>query len=323
MPFITTFLYSQFFVTPPPPRASFQGKTVIITGSNTGLGFEAALHIARLDAEKVILAVRTISKGEEARRHILRSIGCKADSIEVWDLDMSRSASVKAFAQRAQGLKRLDVLIANAGISPTEFELSPDRNEMAAQVNIISTFLLCFLLLPQLQQTSQEHAVETHLEVVSSELYQIASKPEGAHLFERLNDPNKFGAGSQYSTTKLIEVLVCRELAAKVSSPIITTVNPGLCHSELGRSFQGTLYYVRGAFVSVMARTTEVGSRCLVAGACSGRNSHGQFMSDGANQEVATWIESQGGKQCQKTVWDQTIKMLERIEPGLITKAGL
>lgn len=177
MPFITTFLYSQLFITPPPPTASFQGQTVIVTGSNTGLGFEAALHIARLGAEKLILAVRTISKGEEARRHILRSTGRDADSVEVWDLDMSRSASVKAFSTRAKSLERLDVLIANAGISPTVFELSPDGNEMSAQVNVISTFLLCFLLLPQLQETARRHNVRTHLEVISSELYQIAKRP--------------------------------------------------------------------------------------------------------------------------------------------------
>ena len=83
MPFITTFLYSQFFVTPPPPTASFQGKTVIVTGSNTGLGYEAALEIARLGVEKLILAVRTFSKGNEARRLILRSTGREPDSIEI------------------------------------------------------------------------------------------------------------------------------------------------------------------------------------------------------------------------------------------------
>jgi retinol dehydrogenase-12 len=323
MPFITTFLYSQFFVTPPAPTASFGGKTVIVTGSNTGLGYEAALHIARLGAKKLILAVRTASKGDEARRHILRETGREADSVEVWILDMARSSSVKAFATRAQSLERLDVLIANAGISPEGFELSPDDNEMSAQVNVISTFLLSFLLLPQLQQTSRKHDVKTHLEIVSSELYQIAGKPSGTDLYESLNDEAKFGSASQYSLTKLVEVFVCRELAAKVSSPIVTVVNPGLCVSEIGRNMKGINSMMRTALSSIMARTTEVGSRCLVAGACGGEESHGQFMSDGANQEVAAWLESEEGKTIQKQVWDQTLEKLEQLEPDLRKKAGL
>lgn len=323
MPFITTFLYSQFFVTPPAPAASFKGKTVIVTGSNTGLGYEAALHIARLGAEKLILAVRTASKGDEARRHILRETVRKPESVEVWILDMSRSSSVKAFASRAQNLERLDVLIANAGISPERYELSPDDNEMSAQVNVISTFLLSFLLLPLLQQTACKHDVKTHLEIVSSELYQIAGRPSGTDLYETLNDETKFGGASQYSMTKLVEVFVCRELAAKFSSPIITIVNPGLCVSEIGRDLKGVSLMFRSALASIMARTTEVGSRCLVAGACCGEESHGQFMSDGANQEVAAWLDSEEGKTSRKQVWEQTLKKLEEYEPDLRKKAGL
>lgn len=323
MPFITTFLYSQFFVTPPAPTASFQGKTVIVTGSNTGLGYEAALHIARLGAQRLILAVRTFSKGDEARRQILKITGREPDSIEVWILDMSRSSSIIAFSTRAQKLERLDVLIANAGISPTDFEISPDGNEMTAQVNVISTCLLSFLLLPQLQQTSRKHDVSTHLEVVSSELYQIASRPSGTDLYKDLNDKARFGSASQYSTTKLVEVFICRALAARFASPIVTAVNPGLCKSEIGRNLRGISYLLRSALSSILARTTEVGSRCLVAGVTCGTESHGHFMSDGVNQQVAAWLDSEDGKKAQKEVWDQTIQKLEQIEPDLRIKTGL
>ena len=236
---------------------------------------------------------------------------------------MSRSSSVIAFARRAQSLNRLDALIANAGISLTEFELSPDDNEMSVQVNVISTFLLCFLLLPQLQQTSRKHDISTHLEVVSSELYQIARRPSGADLYESLNDPAKFGSASQYSLTKLMELLICRELAVKVVSPIVSVVNPGLCQSEIGRNMKGIGYFIRTALSLIIARTAEVGSRCLVAGVCCGKDSHGRFMSDGVNQEVAAWLESREGEEIQKEVWEQTLKRLEKIEPDLKEKTGL
>ncbi|ERF74162.1 hypothetical protein EPUS_09246 [Endocarpon pusillum Z07020] len=63
-------LYSQFFVKLPIPIHSFSGQTIIVTGSNTGLGREAANHIVRLGVSKVILAVRKIRKGEDAKRYI-------------------------------------------------------------------------------------------------------------------------------------------------------------------------------------------------------------------------------------------------------------
>ena len=122
-------LYSQFFVKLPIPTHSFSGQTIIVTGSNTGLGREAANHIVRLGASQVILAVRNIPKGDDAKKQIEAATGRKG-VVEVWELDLASYASVKAFAQRAEGLQRLDAVLENAGISSHEFELAED-NECA------------------------------------------------------------------------------------------------------------------------------------------------------------------------------------------------
>jgi retinol dehydrogenase-12 len=118
---VLALLRSQLLVSLPVPTASFADETVIITGANTGLGREAAKHIVRLGASKVILAVRTVSKGEDARKYIEKETK-KTGVMEVWQLDMSSTESIKAFSQRANSLERLDVLIANAGIWPTAHE---------------------------------------------------------------------------------------------------------------------------------------------------------------------------------------------------------
>ena len=100
MGYAATFIYSQLFVKLPYPTSNFLGQTVIITGSNTGLGLEAARHVARLGAAKVILACRTISKGQTAATNIVSSEHLISDCIEVWELDLSNYESVKAFGKR-------------------------------------------------------------------------------------------------------------------------------------------------------------------------------------------------------------------------------
>jgi hypothetical protein len=112
---------------------------------------------------------------------------------------------------------------------------------MSVQVNIIGTFLLCFLLLPRLQKTLRKHDSSTHLEIVSSELYQTARRPSGADPYKSLNDPAKFGSTSQCSLTKLVELLICWELAVNVVLPIVSVVNPGVCQSETGRNMKAAV----------------------------------------------------------------------------------
>jgi retinol dehydrogenase 12 len=107
---------------PPVPTSDFSGQTVIVTGGNAGLGREAAKFLARLGVERLIIACRTVSKGEEAREYIQKASG-STKLIEVWQLDLSSFDSVKAFAQRAQQLDRLDALLLNAGMWPKKFTL--------------------------------------------------------------------------------------------------------------------------------------------------------------------------------------------------------
>ena len=105
------FLRSQLFVTPAYPTTSCAGQTIIVTGSNVGLGKEAARHFTRLGASKVILAVRNSKAGEEAKKDIESSTKCGTDVLEVWTPGLLSYESCKSFADRASKLPRLDVLL--------------------------------------------------------------------------------------------------------------------------------------------------------------------------------------------------------------------
>ena len=105
----------------------------------------------RLDAAKVILGVRNIEKGEEAKRSIEQSTG-RTGVVEVWQLDLAHYESVKDFAKRAQGLERLDILVENAGIVTFNFTMTED-NESTITTNVVSPVLHSLLLLPKLRET--------------------------------------------------------------------------------------------------------------------------------------------------------------------------
>lgn len=129
-----------------------------------------------------------------------------------------------------------------------------------------------------------------------------------------------------------MQILFTRELVSRINasnfpSPSVTInlVNPGLCVSTLSARNEKPL----GARVfewlicAVLARTTEVGSRTLVLGACAGPASHGVYMSDGHSQVVEPWIYEDVGKRAQKKVFEQTMKIIEKRKPGLGAAIGL
>ncbi|KAK9489247.1 hypothetical protein V1508DRAFT_428593 [Lipomyces doorenjongii] len=312
------FLYSQLFVTPRYPTESFADQIIIVTGSNVGLGLEAARHFCRCNAKKVVLAVRNVAAGEKAKQSIEESTG-RTDVCEVWELDLASYASVKAFAQRASKLPRIDVLLENAGIATFNFSLA-EGHERTITVNVISTFMLGLLLLPKLKATAKEiPSTKPHWTIVSSEVHAWTNLPEwrSSNTFEALDDPKNAKMQARYPTSKLLEVLVVREIASKLadSRVILNMLNPGLCHSELAREGSWRIWFLK----LVLARTTEVGGRTLVAAATVDDESHGGYMTDGKvnNEALGAFVTSEDGEKAQKKVWTELKEILEKIQPGI------
>ena len=143
-----------------------QGATYIVTGANTGLGFECAKHLVRLSSKRVILGVRTLRKGEEAKAKIEAETGRKGVA-EVWHLDLTSYDSVKEFAKKVQGLDRVDAIIENAGVALDKWSTA-EGLETTLTVNDVSTMLLAVLVLPKLQESGKKFGILPHLVVVGS-----------------------------------------------------------------------------------------------------------------------------------------------------------
>jgi NAD(P)-dependent dehydrogenase (short-subunit alcohol dehydrogenase family) len=138
-PALRLFFHSQLFRTPSYPVHSFADQTIIITGANVGLGLEAARHFYRLNCARLILAVRSVPKGQTEKEDILQSVTHRIDAaaIEVWQLDLSNTISTLAFAQRAnKELSRVDVVIENAGVN-IKSQTMAEGIEQTLQVNVI------------------------------------------------------------------------------------------------------------------------------------------------------------------------------------------
>jgi NAD(P)-dependent dehydrogenase (short-subunit alcohol dehydrogenase family) len=143
------------------------GGTYIVTGANTGLGFEAAKHLVALGAAKVIMGVRNISAGEKAKAEIEAALG-RTNIAEVWELNLASYDSVKAFAKRAVAeLDRIDALIENAAVAASE-RIIAEGHLISVTVNVLSTLLLGLLLLPKMSETSKQFGILSHLVVVTS-----------------------------------------------------------------------------------------------------------------------------------------------------------
>lgn len=191
------FFKDQVFGYIPYPTKTFDGQTIVVTGSNVGLGLEAARHFVRLGAEKVILAVRNLEKGEAAKKSIEESTK-RHDVVEVCQLDLSSYESTKGFARRIGELKRLDVLVENAGIATPKFSVFED-NESTITTNVVSTFLLALMALPKLQETATRFNVTPYLVIVSSEVHKFTSFPErkSSNIFNTLNDKKTANMGDR------------------------------------------------------------------------------------------------------------------------------
>ena len=280
---------------------------------------EAARHIVQLGVSKLIIAVRSIDKGETAKKNIEQSTRCDSSVIEVWSLDLCSYASVKDFAARASNLSRIDVLLENAGVAMLRW-LEAEGNELSLTVNVISTFLLALLILPKLRETAVKYNTTPNLSVVVSDThffvdFKEGSAPEG--IFNHMNNKSKVNWEERYPTSKLMEVFCVREMAAKRSvdtHPVtINMLNPGLCESELSREGNARIKIMK----FFLARTTEAGSRTLVAAAAAGPETHGEYMNMCKVTPTATITRGAEGQKIQKRLWGELMEKLEKIEPGI------
>jgi NAD(P)-dependent dehydrogenase (short-subunit alcohol dehydrogenase family) len=221
---------------------SFAGRTAIVTGANSGLGAVTARELARSGA-KVVLAVRTVSKGEAAAQQM-------PGQVEVRQLDLQDLASVRQFAD---GVDNVDVLINNAGIMATPLARTADGFESQIGTNHLGHFALTNLLLPK---------VTDRVVTVSSMLHYM-----GQISLDDLNwNTRRYAPWLAYGQSKLANLLFTSELQQRLTaagSPLRSlAAHPGYSHTNLqGHSGHKVRDAVMLAGTRVVSTDADFGAR--------------------------------------------------------------
>ncbi len=224
------------------------GKTLLVTGANSGIGWHTALELARAGGE-VILAARSEAKGQDAVERIRREVPRARLRTEV--LDLASLRSVRQFAAVINSESKLDLLVNNAGVMMVpQRQTTEDGFELQFGTNFLGPFALTGLLMPVLRR-----APSPRVTTVSSGAANMGTRKI---QFDDLQWERSYGPWKAYCQTKLADLMFARELARRCAAariPLLSdAAHPGYARTNLQTSGpgrpQGWIGKVMAGFIS-------------------------------------------------------------------------
>lgn len=211
------------------------GKRIIVTGANSGIGFEASKELARKGAH-VVMACRNMQKADVASAEIKREL--PNASIELMQLDLASQKSIYAFADAYKAKHaQLDILVNNAGIMMVPYGTTEDGFERQLGTNHLGHFALTGLLLDTIKATPNARVVN-----ISSGAHQWGSMDFDNLMFA---DGKGYSAMSSYGRSKLANLLFTYELQRRFEAANINAIavaaHPGGSNTNLGNHLTGGL----------------------------------------------------------------------------------
>jgi NAD(P)-dependent dehydrogenase (short-subunit alcohol dehydrogenase family) len=236
-----------------PAPGSLNNKVIVITGGNTGLGYESAKRLAKGGAT-IVITSRSLTKGQKAVDAIKQETGNTNNNVFVVSLDLCDLENVKSFPQRLKATlgeaKKIDVLMNNAGVMAVpDRELTKDGYEKQFQTNHLGHFALTASLMPMM---NKENARVIN---VSSAAHQFAGNGLD---FNNLNGEQEYAPWGAYGASKLENIFFTKELQKRVDDSNTfqnfkaMSLHPGAVRTDLARYMMG-----EEDFVSMMDTDTK------------------------------------------------------------------
>lgn len=236
---------------------AMDGRTVVITGGNAGIGKETAVALAR-DGARVIFTSRDAARGADALAEITGRSASTA--VEVMPLDLASLASIRTFAEQVlAATDRIDVLVNNAGLLLQQRTETEDGFETTFGVNHLGHFLLTDLLRDRLVASAPARVV-----VVASNAHTFARTGLD---FDDLQATHRYSAFPVYARSKLANILFTDELARRLAGTGVTanSLHPGYVDSRFGRDGDsGRLDWFFGLGARLFAIPPEAGAATSV-----------------------------------------------------------
>lgn len=255
-----------------------RGRTAVITGSNTGIGFEAAKVLAARGAS-VVLAVRNLEKGKEAAARV--AAATPGADVTIQQLDLSSLESVRTAATELRAnRKAIDMLINNAGVSQATRGTTADGFELQFGTNHLGHFALTGLLLDRLLAVPGSRVV-----TVSS----LTHKLPGAKIdFDDLQSERSYNTLGAYGRSKLANLLFTYELQRRLTTRDTSALaaHPGGSRTNLGHSLPGVLGAINNAVSSVVMQSAEMGALPTLRAATDPTALGGQYYGPGGLGET-------------------------------------
>jgi NAD(P)-dependent dehydrogenase (short-subunit alcohol dehydrogenase family) len=252
------------------------GRVAVITGANTGIGFEAAAVLAGKGVH-IVMAVRDLEKGRNAASRI--ADGNPTARITVQRLDLSSLMSVRAAAAEIKAANpRIDLLINNAGVMFTPEGLTPDGVEFQFGTNHLGHFALTGLLLDSLLPVSGSRVV-----TISSLAHRVA----GSTNVDDVQRP--YDRIAAYGRSKLANLLFTYELARRLSTrdtgTIAVAAHPGNSRTDLFRNSPGWLRIGAKALAPLVSQSPKMGALPTLRAATDPNVSGGEYYGPGGLAE--------------------------------------
>lgn len=240
---------------------SLKNKTILITGGNSGIGYEAALMLAQKEAT-VILASSNLEKSKQAMKRIKEETN--NDDVVAMSLNLGSLKAIEEFVETFKAsYNRLDVLINNSGVMYKPYEKTVDGFESQMGINHLGHMYLTYLLMPNLKASKEGRIVN-----IASIAHKFANPSTNDFFFE---NPKNFSPSKGYNRSKLSNLLFTRALNYKLSevkSNIkVYAAHPGIADTNLTKNMKQDFKYrllkkvshsaYDGALPTVMAATTN------------------------------------------------------------------
>jgi len=249
------------------------GRVAVVTGANTGLGFETARMLAERGAA-VVMAVRDVEKGKQAAGRVNGDVTVQA--LDLTSLDSIRSAA----ADLRSTYPRIDLLINNAGVMYTSQQTTADGFELQFGTNHLGHFALTGLLLDRLLPFPGSRVV-----TVSSNGHRIRA----AIHFDDLQWERSYGRAAAYGQSKLANLMFTYELQRRLASlgtTIAVAAHPGISNTELARSTPAVLRVPVSWLAPLIAQRPEMGALPTLRAATDLSVAGGQYYGPGNRGEI-------------------------------------